>query len=186
MDWAFDAAQSGYNFIPLQESYQAQLPTVNFETKHSYSQFRNGLVWTTAMRPTIVNVPTLHNIPLQRGSRLARRSQPIYLVLLQFSIGDVEGGDQFCSWYSQCEVLACKRCNRRRVADIHNRFLPRRTWALRASQLTVYPIDCGNNSFGVFSMVHSTEGLHAIEVGLIGLIPCILEILFQELSQSCK
>ena len=38
---------------------------------------------------------------------------------------------------------------------------------------SLYNIDCGGDPYGVFSMIH-TEGLHAIEVGLI---PYMLEIL---------
>jgi hypothetical protein len=45
MDWAFDAAQSGYNFIPQQESYQAQL------------QLIVKWVGMEHMRPSVVHVP---------------------------------------------------------------------------------------------------------------------------------
>ena len=45
MDWAFDASQSGYKFIPHQSSYKAQLQTIS------------KWVGMEHMRPAVVNVP---------------------------------------------------------------------------------------------------------------------------------
>jgi hypothetical protein len=45
MDWALDASQSGYNFIPQQESYQSQMQTIA------------KWVGMEHMRPSVVNVP---------------------------------------------------------------------------------------------------------------------------------
>jgi hypothetical protein len=143
----------------------------------------------------------LHNIPLQLGSACKRVN--LY-VPLQFIIGDVEGGDQLCSRCSY-RGKACKRlcrtcdvstanaartdlvCTRITVADIQHLVANASLEELkdlyqRPGFNALYTIDCGNDPYGVFSMVH-TEGLHAIEVGLI---PYMLDILFQELPQSSK
>jgi Plavaka transposase len=45
MDWAYDAAQSGYNFMPLQSSYQAQLGTLS------------RWVGMEHMHPSVVEIP---------------------------------------------------------------------------------------------------------------------------------
>ena len=45
MDWAFDATQSGYNFIPRQQTYPAQLQSIA------------KWVGMEHMRPKVVNVP---------------------------------------------------------------------------------------------------------------------------------
>jgi hypothetical protein len=141
----------------------------------------------------------LHNIPLQLG--LVCKRVNLY-VPLQFIIGDVEGGDQLCSRCSY-RGKACKRlcrtcdvstanaartdliCTRIKVADIQHLVANASLEELsdlyqRPGFNALYSIDCGNDPYGVFSMVH-TEGLHAIEVGLI---PYMLEILFQELPRS--
>ena len=143
----------------------------------------------------------LTDIPLQLGPHLKRVN--LY-VPLQFIIGDVEGGDQLCSRHSY-RGNACKRlcrtcdvstenaartdltCTRIRVADVQALSANGDTEALkklhqRPGFNSLYTIDCGGDPYGVFSMIH-TEGLHALEVGLI---PYMLEILFQELPNNKK
>ena len=141
----------------------------------------------------------LHNLKLQLGST----SKVVNLyVPLQYIIGDVEGGDQLCSRYtyrgSACERL-CRTCdvstdnagrtdlvcNRICVADIQELVVQQNLpelhrLAQRPTFNSLYDIDCGNDPYGIFSMVH-TEGLHAIEVGLI---PYMLEILMLEISKK--
>jgi hypothetical protein len=51
-----------------------------------------------------------------------------------------------------------------------------------ADLVPLYQIECGGDPYGVVSMVH-TEGIHAAEIGLV---PYMLEILFDELSKSAK
>ena len=134
----------------------------------------------------------LSPVKLQLGS--ASKAMNLY-VPLQFIIGDVEGGDQLCSRWSYCGS-SCQRlcrtcdvstenagrtdidCTRIRVADVCALIDDQNEVALRQlSQRpfynSLYNIDCGGDPYGVFSMIH-TEGLHAIEVGLI---PYMLEIL---------
>lgn len=141
----------------------------------------------------------LEGIKLQLGGT----SQIVNLyVPLQYIIGDVEGGDQLCSRYSYrgaaCQRL-CRTCNvstenagrtdlfckRVRVADIRRIVALQdeaelKRLAQRPFYNSLYNIDCGNDPYGVFSMIH-TEGLHAIEVGLI---PYMLEILFQGIPKT--
>ena len=78
-------------------------------------------------------------------------------------------------------------CNRIHLADIQHLVANASLEELhdlyqRPGFNALYTIDCGNCPYGVFSMVH-TEGLHAIEVGLI---PYMLEILMQELPNPKK
>ena len=143
----------------------------------------------------------LQNIPIQLGSYCKRVT--LY-VPLQFIIGDVEGGDQLCSRQSY-RGKACKRlcrtcdvstanaartdlkCTRIRVADVQHLVANASTDELAALHQrpgfnSLYSIDCGGDPYGVFSMIH-TEGLHALEVGLI---PYMLEILIKELSKDSK
>jgi hypothetical protein len=143
----------------------------------------------------------LSDISLQLGTAIQRVN--LY-VPLQFIIGDVEGGDQLCSRWSY-RGTACKRlcrtcdvstanaartdltCTRIRVADVQNLISTGTPEALadlaqRPGFNSLYTIDCGGDPYGVFSMIH-TEGLHAIEVGLI---PYMLEILLKELSKDQK
>ena len=123
-------------------------------------------------------------------------------VPLQFIIGDVEGGDQLCSRWSY-RGAACKRlcrtcdvstmessntryyCNRIKVADIRHLYETQNYQALtalaqRPHYNCLYDIDCGKDPYGVFSMVH-TEGLHALETGLI---QRMVEVLFDDLKQD--
>ena len=139
----------------------------------------------------------LDNIKLQLG----KHSKIVNLyVPLQFIIGDVEGGDQLCSRQSyrgiECERL-CRTCNvstanagrtdlictRIEVAHVQQLVADQNLEALKKLAQRplfncLYSIDCGNDPYGVFSMIH-TEGLHAIEVGLI---PYILEIMLKEME----
>ena len=141
----------------------------------------------------------LHGIPIQLGtsSKLVNLYVP-----LQFIIGDVEGGDQLCSRWTyrgtQCRRL-CRtcdvstensartdiQCTRIRVADIQHLVANAdndelKAMAQRPGFNALYTIDCGNDPYGVFSMIH-TEGLHALEVGLI---PYMLEILFNDIPNA--
>ena len=143
----------------------------------------------------------LADIPIQLGTHSKRVN--LY-VPLQFIIGDVEGGDQLCSRQSY-RGNACKRlcrtcdvstenaartdltCTRIRVAEVQSLVANGDLEALknlhqRPGFNALYSIDCGGDPYGVFSMIH-TEGLHAIEVGLI---PYMLEILYQELPNTQK
>jgi hypothetical protein len=139
----------------------------------------------------------LLNMKLQLGS--ASKEVNLY-VPLQFIIGDVEGGDQLCSRFSY-RGMACNRlcrtcdvstadagnteiaCQRVKVADVLAIVASQNRVALQAIAQrpyynSLYHIDCGGDPYGVFSMVH-TEGLHAIEVGLI---PYMLEILIDAIA----
>ena len=141
----------------------------------------------------------LHGVSIQLGS--ASKLVNLY-VPLHFIIGDVEGGDQLCSRWTyrgmQCRRL-CRtcdvstanaartdlQCNRIRVADIQHLVATAgpdelKQMAQRPGYNALYTIDCGNDPFGVFSMIH-TEGLHALEVGLI---PYMLQILFEDIPNS--
>jgi hypothetical protein len=123
-------------------------------------------------------------------------------VPLQFIIGDVEGGDQLCSRQSY-RGIACNRlcrtcdistencgrtdieCSRIRVADIKQLYLLQDVQALallaqRPTYNCFYDIDCGKDPYGVFSMIH-TEGLHALEVGVM---KYMVEILLSELPNK--
>jgi hypothetical protein len=121
-------------------------------------------------------------------------------VPLQFIIGDVEGGDQLASRQTfkgeicrrlcrTCDVSTanCARtdiqCERIRVADVEHLIATSTVAELhqfrqRPGFNSLYKIDCGGDLYGVFSMIH-TEGLHALEVGLISYS---LEILFADLT----
>ena len=123
-------------------------------------------------------------------------------VPLQFIIGDVEGGDQLCSRYTYrgkacpricrtCDVstVNCNRtdiqCNRILVADIRQLYEAQDKDALKAlaqrpNYNCLYDIDCGKDPYGVFSMIH-TEGLHALEVGLI---ERMVAVLFEDLPKK--
>jgi Plavaka transposase len=182
-DYYFSAAERDKNIPNVKnERFHTQLAVI----LHSYRR---------AQEPN-----ALHNIPLQLGSACKRVN--LY-VPLQFIIGDVEGGDQLCSRYNY-RGAACKRlcrtcdvstanaartdvlCHRIHVAHIQNLVANASLQELkdlyqRPGFNALYSIDCGNDPFGVFSMIH-TEGLHALEVGLI---PYMLEILLKELPQ-CK
>jgi hypothetical protein len=129
------------------------------------------------------------------------RAVDLYLPL-QFIIGDVEEGDQLCSRYSYrlhacpricrtCDVptIHCTRtdiqCTRICVADIRELYETQDLDALRALAQRptfncLYDIDCGNDPYGVFSMIH-TEGLHALEVGLM---ERMVSVLFADLPNK--
>ena len=51
--------------------------------------------------------------------------------------------------------------------------------AQRPGYNALYDMDCGDDPYGVFSMVHM-EGLHALEAGLI---PYMLEILMDDIPK---
>jgi hypothetical protein len=138
---------------------------------------------------------------LQMKLQLGTASKEVNLyVPLQFIIGDVEGGDQLTSRFSY-RGIACTRlcrtcdvstidagdtetqCNRIKVADVLAIVASQDRAALHAIAQrpfynSLYHIDCGGDPYGVFSMIH-TEGLHAIEVGLI---PYMLEILMDAMA----
>ena len=123
-------------------------------------------------------------------------------VPLQFIIGDVEGGNQLCSrWYSRqsncprlcrtCDVSTENaantdiNCNCILLADVQalhatNDIVGLKNICQRPYYNALFDIDCGGDPYGVFSMIH-TEGLLAIEQGLI---PYMLEILFDSISNS--
>jgi hypothetical protein len=139
----------------------------------------------------------LHQIKMQLGPHNIARCN-LYMPL-QFIIGDVEGGDILCSrwkYYGKCERLCrtcdvstdgaadtTQECTRIRLDDIKHLLATNDTkqlkyMAQRPGLNSFYDIDCGNDPYGVFSMIHS-EGLHAIEIGLI---PYMLEILMKDLK----
>ena len=73
-------------------------------------------------------------------------------------------------------------CTRIRVADIRQLYEAQdkeRLHALhqRPTYNSLYDIDCGKDPYGVFSMIH-TEGLHALEVGLM---ERMVAVLFEDL-----
>ena len=135
--------------------------------------------------------------------RLGRIQKVVDLyVPLQFIIGDVEGGDQLCSRFSyrgpKCKRI-CRTCNistknctrtdikckRIRLARIRRLYEDQNLKALKrlAQRPTFncfYDIDCGKDPYGIFSMVH-TEGLHALEVGVM---KYMVEILMTELPNT--
>ena len=141
----------------------------------------------------------LHGVSLQLGT--ATKIVNLY-VPLHFIIGDVEGGDQLCSRWTYrglqclrlcrtCDVSTANsartdlQCNRICVADIQQLVVTAgpdelKQKAQRPGYNALYTIDCGNDPFGVFSMIH-TEGLHALEVGLI---PYMLQILYEDIPNS--
>jgi hypothetical protein len=141
----------------------------------------------------------MHDVPLQLGNVSKRVN--LY-VPLQFIIGDVEGGDQLASRWSYrgaqckrlcrtCDVTALDsartdlQCQRIRVADIRSfaeRGSPVELAALaqRPGFNSLYTIDNGNDPYGVFSMIH-TEGLHALEVGVM---KYMMELLFDKLPNT--
>ncbi len=139
-----------------------------------------------------------HNALLQLGNKT--KTVNLY-VPLQFIIGDAEGGDQLVGRQSYrgdkakrlcrtCDVsfANCARtdidCNRIRLADMKALVSAGARADLfelrqRPGYNALYDIDCGNDPYGVFSMIH-TEGLHALEAGLI---EYMLEILMQEIPK---
>jgi hypothetical protein len=143
----------------------------------------------------------LFDIPICLGN-VSKRAN-LY-VPLQFIIGDVEGGDHLCSRQTYrgkmclhlcrtCDVSTANAartdltCSRIRFTDIQQIVATATKEELnevrqRPGFNSLYKIDCGGDPYGVFSMVH-TEGLHAVEIGLV---PYMLEILFDELSKSAK
>lgn len=135
--------------------------------------------------------------------RLGRIEKVVDLyVPLQFIIGDVEGGDQLCSRQSYrgelcpricrtCDVstLNCVRtdirCKRIKVAHIRQlvhsqNLVALKLLAQRPTYNCFYDIDNGKDPYGIFSMVH-TEGLHALEVGVM---KYMVEILMTELPNA--
>ena len=143
----------------------------------------------------------LSNIPIQLGTACQRVN--LY-VPLEFIIGDAEGGDHLCSRWTYrretclhlcrtCDVATVnatcteRRCNRIRVADIKHLLATGTKASLDAMAQrpgfnAFYNIDCGGDPYGIFSMVH-TEGLHAIEVGLV---KYMIQILLDELTLPAK
>jgi hypothetical protein len=143
----------------------------------------------------------LFDIPICLGNVSKRVN--LY-VPLQFIIGDVEGGDHLCSrqtYRGKTCLPLCRTCNvstanaartdltcsRVHVADIQHIVATATKEELtevrqRPRFNSLYQIDCGGDPCVFFSMVH-TEGLHAVEIGLV---PYMLEILFDELSKSAK
>jgi hypothetical protein len=143
----------------------------------------------------------LFDIPIKLGN-IGKRVN-LY-VPLQFIIGDADGGDGLCSRWTYrgkaclrlcrtCDVSTANAgrtdlpCSRICVADVQQLILTGTkddldALAQRPGFNALYKIDCGGDPYGVFSMIH-TEGLHALEVGLI---PYMLEILFKELSKKAK
>jgi hypothetical protein len=135
--------------------------------------------------------------------RLGRVQKVVNLyVPLQFIIGDVEGGDQLCSRQSYrgikcprvcrtCDISTVNcartdlRCRRIKVAHIRKLYRLQKLHALkqlaqRPTYNCFYDIDCGKDPYGIFSMVH-TEGLHALEVGVM---KYMVEILMAELPKT--
>jgi hypothetical protein len=139
----------------------------------------------------------LQNILLQLGQACKRVN--LY-VPLQFIIGDVEGGDQLASCQTfkgkiclclchTCDVSTANcaptdvQCERISVADVEHLVATSTVAELNQFRQhpgfnSLYKIDCGGDPYGVFSMIR-TEGLHALEVGLISYS---LEILFEDLT----
>lgn len=135
--------------------------------------------------------------------RLGRVEKVVNLyVPLQFIIGDVEGGDQLTSRYHYrlkncnrmcrtCDVSTanCNRwdicCNRIKLATVRDLYerqdLPGlKDICQRHTYNAFYDIDCGKDPYGIFSMVH-TEGLHALEVGLM---KYMMEVLMADLPKA--
>jgi hypothetical protein len=139
----------------------------------------------------------LQGVPVQLG----QYSKKVNLyVPLQFIIGDVEGGDVLCSRYmyrrAGCQRL-CRTCDvstedairtdvmctRILLEDVRNLVADQNLDALRqlAQRPTFnafYDIDCGDDPYGVFSMI-MTEALHALEQGLM---PYMMKQLMQQLG----
>jgi hypothetical protein len=136
--------------------------------------------------------PPEHYIKLQLGNDSA--IVDLY-VPLQFIIGDVECGDQLCSRFSYhgivCNCL-CRTCDVSfddsadttvycqwiSVADVLEVVAGQdraelRQLAQRPFFNSLYHIDCGNDPYGVFSMVH-TAALHCIKMGLMEYMMTIL------------
>jgi hypothetical protein len=153
----------------------------------------------------------LFDIPICLGnvSKFVNLYVPLQFIIgdvmpLQFIIGDVEGGDHLCSrqtYRGNACLCLCRTCNvstanaarkdltcsRIHVADIQHIVATATKEELnKVCQCpgfnSLYQIDCVGDPYGVFSMVH-TEGLHALEVGLV---PYMLQIFFDELSKSAK
>ena len=126
----------------------------------------------------------LNNKMLQLGNATAMRS--LY-VPLAYIIGDVEGGNQLTG-YAGFSRMNCKRlcrtchvsvengpkmnvfCERIRVNHVIDLINRQDTAALRAmcqrgTPNAFYDIDCGDDPYVIFSMIH-TEALHALEQGL--------------------
>jgi hypothetical protein len=140
-------------------------------------------------------------VPIQLGNVVKKVN--LYIPL-QFIIGDVEGGDQLCSRQTYrreicqrmcrtCDVSTANaarpdlECNRVRVADIVHALNTLSHKELNAIRQrpgfnSLYSIDCGGDPYGVFSMIH-TEGLHALEVGIMDYS---LKILLDLLSSKQK
>ena len=135
------------------------------------------------------------------GIQLGNVSKRVNLyVPLQFIIGDAEGGDQLCSRYENRRMNCPRLCRTCDVSTENSARTDIQCQRIQLSQVTqllsdndleglkllqqrpvlnsLFDIDCGNDPYGVFSMVH-TEGLHALEMGLI---PYMLEILLSEME----
>jgi hypothetical protein len=140
----------------------------------------------------------LHNIPVQLGNLVQRVNLYVppnsSLVTLKVAINYVAVkpfGKRFvyrCAVYMQCinhqrRLWPDLECTCVRIDDMKhalNTLSPTELNALcqRPGFNELYDIDCGGDPYGVFSMIH-TEGLHALEVGIMDYL---LEILFDKLS----
>ena len=136
--------------------------------------------------------------------RLGNTEQLVNLcVPLACIIGDVEGGQQLTGHaFSSANInnpRLCRtcdvslrnatnikqRCNRTRQETVKRLAQEGNHDALgamcqRPTHLAFFDLDCGNDPFGIFSMV-MTEGLHAVESGIVA---CLLQVLCQQLPKK--
>jgi hypothetical protein len=138
----------------------------------------------------------LNGINLQLGPH----SKVVNLYIpLAFIIGDIEGGNQL-SGYRGFSRMDCPRvsmtcdcstenaanirvtCNRIKQADVqqlvrNNDIAALHAMRQRPTNLAFFDVDCGNDPYGIFSMV-MTEPLHSLESGLF---PYIMDVLLHHI-----
>jgi len=76
-------------------------------------------------------------------------------------------------------TFVCSRITIQHIQHLHavGNLAELKRLAQRPGDNALYDIDCGNDPYGIFSMIH-TEGLHTLEVGIV---PYILEILMKSI-----
>jgi hypothetical protein len=139
----------------------------------------------------------MNEITLQLGPHTKKVN--LYLPLA-YIIGDIEGGNQLTGYRGYARVT-CPRismtcdcptdqafnservCNFIKQADVQSMISNGEISELhqmgqRSTDLVFFHIDCGNDPYGIFSMV-MTEPLHALEAGLF---PYIMEVLFFQMQ----
>ena len=171
-------------YIPIEDAYQEdaekKATDPDIKSKRYHILLRQVLAsFIEAQQPNALN-----NITITIAG--VKKTVSLY-VPLAFIIGDVQGGNELTG-HSGSNLRNCARlcrtcdvsfedssktnmqCSRIFQQEVHELVLANAHQELKAMQqrptyLVFFDIDCGNDPYGVFSMIH-TESLHALEQGL--------------------